>query len=235
MIHARCTLGVMSLVMIARGLAVAGLLWAGAVAAQAQLASPQEVVILIHRDLENAEFVEPLVCELSRTLVAPVRARPIDLPLDLGLMASPTQLDALKVATRLRQTTASEIGPETFAFLLVPHDLTSARFRYVFGASFGRPYNNGVVSTARLAASTTGAEQPVHLVMLRTYKIILRYVAQLAGLWEQDGCVLAMPRGVEELDAKPSEFCDADRAVLVEAGVVKAYPDGACGRTAAVR
>lgn len=217
---------------VARVLAVAGLLWASAVAAQPQLIPPREVVIFAHRDLEKAEFVESLVCELSHTLVAPVRAQSIDLPLDQGVMASPTQLDALKVATRLRQ--ASEVGPEAFAFLIVPYDLTSARFRYVFGASFGRPYNNGVVSTARLMPPDAGTEQ-ARLTVLRTYKIILRYVAQLAGLWDHDGCVLAMPRSVDELDAKPADFCDADRALLVEAGVVKAHPGGACGRTAAVR
>jgi predicted Zn-dependent protease len=227
MIHARCTLDVMALPMIARGLAVAGSLWACSVAAQPQLVPPQEVVIFVHRDLENAEFVEPLVCELSRTLVAPVRAAPVDLPLDAGVRASATQLDAAKVAMRLRQ--ASELGPEALSFLIMPYDLTSARFRYVFGASFGKPFNNGVVSTARLVASDAST------MTLRTYKIILRYVAQLAGLWEHEGCVLAMPRSVEELDAKSADFCEADRALLVEAGILKVHRGGACGPTADLR
>jgi predicted Zn-dependent protease len=216
---------------IARVLAVAGLLWPGAAVAQPRLQPPREIVIFVHRDVENVEFVDPLVCELSRTLVAPVRAQALDLPLDAGMMASATQLDAFKVAGRLRLATASEMVPGTFGFLIVPHDLTTPRFRYVFGASFGPPYSNGVVSTARL----TPPEPSVRVVVMRTYKIILRYVAQLAGMWQRDGCVLAMPRSVEELDAKSAEFCDADRAMLVDAGVVKAEPGGACGPTAALR
>lgn len=218
----------------ATAFAAISLLAAMPAATQTRLSVPHEVVLYLHQDLENTDFVDPLVCELSRVLTAPVRARPIDLPLDSGLLASPTQFDSTKLAWKLLQANAKDGGPDTFKFLLVPHDLRAGTFRYVFGSSFGLPYNNGVVSTARLrptdAALSPG--QSTAITVSRTYKIILRYVAHLSGLWTSDGCVLAMPFGIDELDRKSSEFCDGDRIALVEAGILKARPGGACGPVA---
>jgi predicted Zn-dependent protease len=202
--------------------------------AQTALAPPREVVLYVHQELENADFVDLLVCELSRTLVAPVRAQPITLPLDIGLMASPTQFDSAKVARQLLQATAGDGDLRVFKFLLFPHDLRAGSFLYVFGSSFGLPYNNGIVSTARLKpnGADLAAKKPTEITVSRTYKVILRYVAHLSGMWASNGCVLAMPSSIDELDRKPAEFCDDDRAALVEAGIIKPHAGGICGPVA---
>jgi hypothetical protein len=69
----------------------------------------------------------------------------------------------------------------------------------------------------------------------RAYKVSLRYIAHMSGLWERKGCVLAYPHGLRGLDQKPAELCDDDRAALIEAGVVKAKPGGACDVVALAR
>lgn len=203
-------------------------------ATQTRLAGPREVVLYVHQELENAEFVDPLVCELSRVLVPPVHARPINLALDVSLLASPTQFDSAKLARRLLQATASEGDERAFKFMLFPHDLRAGSFLYVFGSSFGSPYNNGIVSTARLrpSGSDLSPRQSLEITVSRTYKVILRYVAHLSGMWASNGCVMAMPFGIDELDKKSAEFCDDDRAALVEAGVIKPHPGGLCGPVA---
>jgi predicted Zn-dependent protease len=213
---------------------VAALGIAGAAAAQPRLVPPRSVVLYVHADLKDDAFVEPLVCELQRVLVAPVRAQTLALAIGPEVMASATQVDVGKLTPRLAQTTREDGGPETFKFLLTPHDLTGGNYRYVFGGSVGGPYNSGIVSTARLAPIGDGRPRgdAARLTMERTYKIILRYVAQLSGYRTAEGCVLAFPRGLGELDAKSSEFCADDRALLVEAGVLKAKPFGACNTVA---
>ncbi len=208
----------------------------GPALARPPLLGPQGVVLYVHSDLENAEFVDLLVCELSRVLVAPVRAQGLDLPVDIGLMASSTQIAADKLAGRFFQATAGDGGSRTFRFLLLPYDLRAGNYRYVFAASFGAPHDGGVVSTARLApnAADFSREQTTRITLDRTYKVILRYIGQISGLWMSNGCVLAMPRGIDELDSKSREFCDGDRDALVEAGVLKAKPGGACTPIASI-
>jgi predicted Zn-dependent protease len=196
----------------------------------AALAPPRSVVLYVHADLKDDAFVDPLVCELQRVLAAPVRAQSLKLAIGPEVMASAEQVDVAKLAPRLTQATAGDGGPETFKFLLTPHDLTGGNYRYVFGGSTGGPYNSGIVSTARLAPPGEGRARggATRLTIQRTYKIILRYVAQLSGYRAAEGCVLAFPRGLDQLDAKSSEFCAADRANLVRAGVLKAHPGGGC-------
>lgn len=193
------------------------------------LVPPRGVVLYVHADLKDDAFVDPLVCELQRVLAVPVRVQSLKLTIDPEVMASATQVDVSKLAARLAQVTRGDGGPETFKFLLTPHDLTGGKYRYLFGASMGNPYNNGIVSTARLAPSGGMPRgSATQLTMQRTYKIILRYIAQLSGYRTAEGCVLAFPRSLGELDAKPPEFCADDRAVLVGVGLLKARPGGGC-------
>ncbi|UYN93697.1 MAG: hypothetical protein KIT25_16785 [Enhydrobacter sp.] len=216
---------------------LAALTASGPARGQPPLSPPHEVVLYVHRELEPTDFVEPLVCELSRTLAMPVRARPVDLPLGLNLMISPTQFDSARLTRSLLQATADDGGLTTYKFLLFPHDLSAGTYRYVFGSSFGYPYYSGVVSTARLrpAGRDVPEKRASAVTVSRAYKMIVRYVAQLSGLWGADGCVLRMPTSIDELDAKPSDFCDDDRMALVAAGVIKERPGGACAPVATVR
>ena len=58
--------------------------------------------------------------------------------------------------------------------------------------------------------------------------MILKSIARLAGLTSSNGCILAFPRSLEELDAKSSEFCSDDHALLVDSGLLKAEESGGC-------
>jgi predicted Zn-dependent protease len=193
-----------------------------------------EVVLYVHEDLKRKDFIQPLICALRRVLVAPVDVADIDLPLGSDLMSTPTQFDVGAVASRFIGATEAEGGAQTFKYLLHPYDMKEWRFRFVFAASsYGNappPYHVGIVSMARLDvndASRTRAEV-AQISAGRAYKLILKSVAQLAGLTDTGGCILAFSRTLEELDGTSAEFCPADREALVAAKVLKPEESGGC-------
>jgi len=214
---------------------LAGILLLGAALARAQdkpasgsghLVAPAEVVLYIHSDLKSTDFVQPLVCALQRVLAAPVSTQVLNLPLGPELRATPTQFDVTKVADRFIRTTASEGTRPSFKYLLLPFDLKTDGLHYVFATSFGNEttsYHAGVISTARLDLGdpTHAHHQGFEITALRTYKLILKSIARVAGLRSPDACVLAFPRSLEELDQKSSEFCPSDHMVLVAGGILK--------------
>lgn len=192
------------------------------------LVAPAEIVLYVHSDLKSTDFVQPLVCALQRVLTAPVLVQTLDLPLGSELLVTPTQFEATKVAGRFIQRTASEGNAPSFKYLLVPFDLKieSLNWRYAFSAYFGNettPYHVGVLSTARLDVSDPrqAHHEGFEITALRSYKLMLKSIARLAGLRSPDACVLAFPRSLEELDRKSSEFCPPDHAALVAAGILK--------------
>src|SRR3984893_12240886 len=198
------------------------------------LGPTDEVLLYVHADLKRTDCIQPLVCALRRVLVAPVHVTDIDLPLGSDLMSTPTQFDVGAVTSRLIAATEAEGGAHTFKYLLHPYDMKEWRFRFVFAASsYGNApplYHVGIVSLARLDvndANRTRAEL-AQITAGRAYKLILKSVAQLAGLPDTGGCILAFSRTLEELDGKPAEFCPADREALVAARVLKAEESGGC-------
>jgi predicted Zn-dependent protease len=195
--------------------------------AQVPGVAPREVVIYVHEDMPNTDFVDPLVCALGRALVAPVRAEKLAMPIDIGLMGSLSELSSEKVLGRLYQQTGPYAG--TVMFLLVPYPILS-QGRPVFGTNYGPPYNRGVVSIVdleRLPRDATPAQR-TEIVVRRAYKVLLRYVGQIGGLWNRNDCVMMMPHGLDQLDGKPHDFCADDRAALVAAGVIRDTPAGNC-------
>ena len=198
--------------------------------AQTGLVAPERVMIYVHRDVQDTDFVEPLVCELSRVLIAPVSAHISDLPIDISMMASMTELDARRVVPAFYQSTTQTTSTRDYAFLIIPYDLQNESTHHTFGTNFGMPYNRGVVSLAflRPSGSTMSRAEVTTTTVSRTFKVILRYIGHLSGLWHRQGCVLAYPHGVPALDAKPADFCADDRARLVEAQVLKEKPDASC-------
>jgi predicted Zn-dependent protease len=162
-----------------------------------------------------------------------VNVADITLPLGPELRASPSQLDVGKVAGRLMNATGTEGTAHTFKYLLHPYDMKDNQFRFVFATSYGNaatPYHVGIVSMARLEVSDPKRlrAERAQIAALRSYKLILKSVALLAGLPNSGGCVLAFPRSIEELDQKSSEFCPADREALVAAKVLKAQESAGC-------
>lgn len=208
----------------------------GTADAQAPLITPQGIVLYVHSDLKNTDFVEGLVCELSRVLAAPVRAATVDLPLRADCKASPSQLTPAKLAAPLARATAGDGAGRIFKFLLLPYDLKSGALSYVFAETYGVPYLISVVSTARLAPASAGLSRKAEsdITLQRVYKLVLKSIARMAGYTKPEGCVLAFPRNLAELDEKSPEFCDDDRAALIDAGILKARPFGACTSVAGI-
>jgi hypothetical protein len=85
-------------------------LFAPAAWAQSALVAPDEVVIYLHASMENADFVEGLVCELGRGLRVPVQSTTIDLPFTRNDLATPTQLDVGKVVRLFGRAKAAEFS-----------------------------------------------------------------------------------------------------------------------------
>lgn len=198
------------------------------------LSGPSEVILYIHSDMKRTDFVERLECALKHILVAPVSTQDIQLTLGRDLLASPTQLDVQKVASRFIQATAKDGGPRTFKYLFLPFDLKDAQHNYVFATSFANEQPSarvGVLSTARLDTRTPNYpnEQNSEQTALRLYKLTLKSVARLAGLKSPDACVLVFPRNLDELDKKSATFCPDDQAALVAAQIIKREEDVGTG------
>lgn len=202
-------------------------------ASKNQLIAPSEVVLYVHSDLKSTAFVDILLCALERVLVAPVHVRKLDLPLTPALQASASQFDVEKVADKFIRETAADGAASSFKYLLLPYDLKAAPFNYVFSSSFGNettPFHVGVVSTARLdvADPTQAHAEGASITARRVYKLVLKSVARVAGYAQPEGCILAFPRSLGELDTKSVEFCPEDRAILVAAGILKSQESGGC-------
>ena len=203
-------------------------LLAGPVSAQ-KLVPPDEIVIYVHKDLpeQDTDFVDGLVCELGRVLAVPVRARKSELPLSRSDLATPTQLDANKVRLSFAHATADE--GRAFRYLILPYDLKVERLNYVFSNTVLDGETAAVMSTIRLVPREPGLTRKriADVTADRIYKLMLKSIALLAGL-RTNGCIMAFPRSLPELDAKSDEFCPDDKAALVAAAILKARPVGAC-------
>lgn len=205
----------------------------GSVAGRAQsFAAPDEVVIYVHKDMKDTDFVDGVVCELGRVLVAPVRSETIDLPLLKSYLATPTQLDADRLRTVFANATEST-DRRIFRYLLLPYDLKVKGLNYVFSSTGLEGLPVGVMSTIRLIPREPGLSRKRISDMTgdRVYKLMLKSVAILAGL-RTNGCIMAFPNDLTELDRKSAEFCAPDRAGLVASGVLKDKPYGACNNVA---
>ena len=193
------------------------------------LSPPQNIVLYLHSDLKDTDFVEPLVCALRQVLTAGVDTKNIRLSLGSSLLASATQFDVNKVSDQFVRAASADGGPSTYKYLLIPFDMKNQPHNYVFAMSFLRDHD-GIVSMARLypANSISSRHERAELTALRAYKLILKSIALLAGYANSNGCILAFPRSLDELDKKPSEFCPADRSTLVAAGILKAEESADC-------
>lgn len=176
--------------------AVLAFFTAGAAAAQPRLAAPDEVVIYLHPSLKDADFVEGLVCELGRVLVAPVRATTLDLPLTRDLLATPSQLDADKVVPLFARATDGEPG-RRFRYLILPHDLKVSGLNYVFANTPIDGGNAAVISVIRLVPTERGLSRKrvSDITGDRLYKLMLKSLAVLGGL-RSGGFVMAFPRSL---------------------------------------
>lgn len=213
--------------------AVAAVASACAAAAQTSSLAPDEIVIYVHTEMKNTDFVEGLVCELGRVLVAPVRATTIDLPLLTSYLATRTQLDVDKVAQPFAAATAGE--GRVFRYLLLPSDLKAEGLNYVFSSTQPDGEPVAVMSNIRLTPTdrNLSRKRVSDITADRLYKLMLKSIAFLSGL-RTNGCIMNFPRNLPELDLKAAEFCDGDRASLVAAGVLKEKPFGACANVAMV-
>jgi predicted Zn-dependent protease len=216
--------------------AVLALLAAGVASAQ-QLVPPGEIVIYVNSDVRNTEFVEPLVCELQKVVQAPVRAKNVDIALTADMLEAGKQFSPRKMAPKfLMATMADSERANPFRYYIVDHDLKVPELRYLFAETYG-PLPICMISVARLAPTVephVAKKAAVEITMPRVYKLMLKSVAVMSGL-RSDGCVMMFPRHLGELDAKPVEYCAADRAALVAARVIKQTPSASCGNVVAGR
>lgn len=197
-----------------------------------EIVTPDEVVIYVHSSVKNDDFVEGLVCELGRVLKAPVSARTTDLPMSPKYLASRTQYDPRRIAIPFGNSTRPD-DRRVFKFLILPYDLKVESLNYVFAETYMKPYFIAVMSTIRLTPddSRLSRKRVSDVTGDRLYKLMLKSVARMAGL-TGDGCVLAFPRSLPELDAKSAEFCPDDRKLMIDSGILKERPFGACNTVA---
>jgi len=207
---------------------------APAAQAASRLTAPDEVVLYVHSKLRSTRFVEPLVCALRQTLVAPVSTRELDLPLGAKL-AETSALDPNDVAKRFAGATGAEGSSRTFKYLLLDKDLKFGR-RDVYAMALGNdagPDHGGLLSIARLEEVRSEQQEDANadVIAQRAYKLIVRMISRTAGYTNPQGCILGIHIGSpQEFDQVSGAFCDWDRSVLVAARIIKANARSACAR-----
>lgn len=200
---------------------------------------PGEVVIHVHAGVRNTEFVEPLVCSLTKVLAVPVRAKTLQLALTPDLRESSTQFSPQKIAGPfLRAAAGNSDHARPYRYFILEEDLGRKPLNYVFAETYGGPgpYNLSVISVARLAPDGTRLtrRQVAETTERRVYKLMMKSVGVLSGL-RSEGCVMSFPRSVHELDLKSAEYCPDDRAALVAAHVLREKPSEGCSTVVAAR
>lgn len=200
---------------------------------------PGEVVIYVHAGIRNTDFVEPLVCSLTKILAVPVRAKALQLTLAPSMKETSTQFSPRKIAGPFLQATSGDSDQaRPYRYLILEEDLVSKPLNYVFAETYGGPgpHNLSIVSVARLApdGSRLTRRQVADTTERRVYKLMLKSIAILSGL-KSEGCVMAFPRSLQELDLKSAEYCPEDGKALVSARVLKERPSESCSTVVAAR
>jgi hypothetical protein len=202
-----------------------------------RLTAPDEVILFVHSDLRSTGFVEPLVCALRQTLVAPISTRELDLPLGFDPAATSSALDANEVGERFARAIAAPGSERTFKFLLLGNDLKLGR-RDVYAMiveNKSRPDRAGLLSTALLEEASSGSQQDPNpnVTAQRAYKLIVRMITRAAGYTNQQGCVLGFHEGSpHEIDGISNTFCEWDRAVLAAARIIRTEAGSGCSHAA---
>jgi predicted Zn-dependent protease len=192
--------------------------------------SPAAVMVYVHPTVKDRRFLEPLVCALEKVLAAPVVLQDLALPLGSELYANWSQIDSSKAVDYFAQSVPGPENEITFRTLIIPNDLKTGKYNYVFAsARFDYRFSSQVISTARfLPWPWMTGDEGVQLLMRRLYKSILRSVVQSAGHMDMIGCVMAFPHSLAEHDAKPAHLCPDDHAQLVQEGVLRAHEKENC-------
>jgi len=197
------------------------------------LRAPKQVVLFVDGSLRYRDFVDPLACMLQNALNVPVVTKVSSLPLTPNLRANADQYAVEQLIPAFYQSIASKEPQGTFSFLLLSDDLKSEPFHYVFSTAEGdatTSFHAGVLSIARLDPGDLvgSAKERSDTTSLRAYKLLLKAVARLSGYGTEQGCILAFPRSLIELDEKSAEFCPADRGVLVAGGILRPTAGKGC-------
>lgn len=193
--------------------------------------SPKTIILYTHARQKYRAFVDPLICALQNIFRANVVAQSVDFPLTTDLRATASQFSPEKLGVPFMRATATDERPDTFKVLILPDDLDTKPFHYVFGLTFGNArtaYHFNITSTARLDPFKAPPAVRRTVLTRRLYKLLVKAVVRMAGYQGTGGCVLAFPRSLQQLDEKPADFCPKDRQALAAAGILRPKDEGGC-------
>jgi predicted Zn-dependent protease len=175
------------------------------------------IVVHLHKGLIDRRF-EPVLVERLKASLTPTLFV-VENAMDLSL--TPHQSGKLD-ANALIQSIAANLDPVenrgVIHVLLIDEDMKGPAARFNFAFSFGgaeASHRIIVVSLARLHSDRPELEAN------RVEKLVLKNVARVAGYSGSDLCVFGFARELRELDAMPENYCEPDRANLVQGGLVR--------------
>jgi predicted Zn-dependent protease len=194
------------------------------------LLPPSQVIVQVHEAVADQRFVPLLAGRLRQALAMPVQVgefhtdlrafRPT--PAWWAPMDATPLLDALIRAHDWRSPQAA-----TRVFIIAD-DIRLKPANFNFAVSAGGPgtaYHVSVVSLARLQVLERDTiDRAPELTAERTFKLIAKNVARLAGYGASRQCLFGFPSTVSELDALPESFCEPDLSALIAAGIARPAP-----------
>lgn len=216
---------------IALGMALAP--WASAQTASprsAPLLPPSQVIVQVHEAVSDQRFVPLLASRLRKTLAMPVQMGTFrtDLKAFRPTPAWWAPMDATPLLDALIRAQDWQSPPAATRVFIIADDIRLEPANFNFAASAGSPstvFRISVVSLSRLQAlERDGVDRTPDVTAERTFKLIAKNVARLAGYGSSRQCLFGFPANVRELDALPENFCEPDLATLLAAGIARQAP-----------
>lgn len=187
---------------------------------------PRAVVLHVHSDITDQQFLPELVRRLEAALAPPQFTLPT--AFDLKPLRSLTGvIDGQALAGALIGSIDWKRDAATVQVLLIADDMRLKPARFNFAVSNGTaatPHHIIIVSLARLqqvGLLDRATDKNPARTAERVFKLIVKNVARVSGYAGSSLCVFGFPRSVDELDALPEGFCEPDRTLLVNAGIAR--------------
>jgi predicted Zn-dependent protease len=190
------------------------------------LVRPRAVVLHVHSDVTDQQFLPELVRRLRAALAPALHTLPTTF--DLKPLRSWTGIvDGQAIAGALIGSVDWKRDAATVQVLLIADDLRLKPANFSLAVSNGTaatPHHIVIVSLHRLqqvGLLDRATDRNPARTAERAFKLILKNVARVSGYAASNLCVFGFPRSVDELDALPEGFCEPDRTLLVNAGIAR--------------
>lgn len=193
--------------------------------APADVMQPEALILHIHNEVEDTDFLPHLERKLRERLNPPVTTQIV--ALDIQPLRGNRLIDARLLIDRLAGAIDWSRNKRVVHVFVVKDDFRLPPANFNFAVSVGTassPFHVVVVSLARLQESRlfdAKRDSSPARTAERVYKMVAKNVAKVSGYAGSTRCLFSFPRNLAELDAIAEGFCEPDLSILGAAGIAR--------------